>query len=61
MKQYVTKKGGYVVECRPTRGKTQMPKIQIFKKWGTPYPECTGMKRKIKMVKIQIFNDSALT
>jgi len=38
-----------------------MVKIQIFKKWGTPYPECIGMKRKIKMVKIQIFNDSALT
>jgi len=53
--------GGYVDECRQTRGKTQMPKIQIFKKRGTPYPECTGMKRKIKMVKIQIFNDSALT
>jgi len=54
-------RGGYACECRGTGWKTQMPKIQIFKKGGTPYPECTGMKRKIKMVKIQIFNDSALT
>ena len=43
MKQYVTNGGGYVIECTGTRGKTQMPKIQIFKKRGTPCPECTGM------------------
>jgi hypothetical protein len=54
-------RGGYVNECMQQGCKYQMPKIQIFKKGGTPYPECTGMKRKIKMVKIQIFNDSALT